>query len=415
MALPVVENPKPSLLRYSGDSLVRLLVISDIHCLSKDIEQGNGYAGATGSDFFIEERNARRNPILAIPNIWKTDAPRIDALICLGDLAHQSKRLPFLQAWHDLHQLARELDIPEVLAVTGNHDVLSRAEDVSDAEIRLEFLRTVSPDFPYRDQAFKKEYFGTGVATIELGQCCIIAIDTCRAHGHGSNADASKQIWEVGHISTAMREQIIAAITASEASHFVIMMHHHPDRVDDINDIHADSMKDGAEFLRDIGNLGKKCIVLHGHKHQVHLKHSAHGSPPPVVFSAATFASKPYPTQSRGFENLFHLVEVDMAEQRFPAGAIFSWNWSGTHWGESKHVDMPHYVAFGRQVDVVEIAKCLSQIPITSKVTAAELYCKCPDLKFLHINQVEALNDELKPFNRTVYAKHSKISAMLED
>ncbi|MGV1926551.1 metallophosphoesterase family protein [Agrobacterium tumefaciens] len=394
---------------------MRLLVISDIHCLSKDIEQGNGYAGATGSDFFIEERNARRNPILAIANVWKTDAPKIDALICLGDLAHQSKRLPFLQAWHDLHQLAEELAIPEVLAVTGNHDVLSRAEDVSDAEIRLEFLRTVSPDFPHRDQTFKNEYFGTGVATIELGQCCIIAIDTCRTHGHGSSAEVSKRIWEVGHISTGMREQIIAAMKASDASHFVIVMHHHPDRVDDIHDIYTDSMKDGAEFLRDIGSIGKKCIVLHGHKHQVHLKHAAHGSPPPIVFSAATFASKPYPTQSRGFENLFHVVEVDMAEQRFPAGAILSWNWSGTQWGESKHVDMPYYVAFGRPVSVFEIAKSLSQIQITSKVTADELYSICPDLKYLHSNQIDALNDELKQFNRTVYAKHSKISAMLED
>jgi 3',5'-cyclic AMP phosphodiesterase CpdA len=394
---------------------VRILIISDIHCLSKDIELGKGYAGPTGSDFFIEERNARRNPILAIPNAWKVQPPKIDALICLGDLAHQSKRLPFLQAWHDLHHLAKILNIPEVLAVTGNHDVLSRAEDVLDAETRLEFLRSVSPDFPYRDQDFKRDYFGTGVATKELGSCCLIAIDTCRTHGQGSSAEISKRIWEVGHISTQMREQVIASIKASQATHFLIMMHHHPDRVDDIIDIHTDAMKDGAEFLRDIGGLGKKCIVLHGHKHQVYLKHSLHGSPPPIVFSAATFASKPYPSQSRGFENLFHVIEVDMNEKRFPAGAIYSWNWNGAQWGESKHVDMPHYVPFGRQVDLSAIAKVLAQIQITSKVTAVELHEKCPDLKFLHINQIDALNEELKPFKRTVYPKHSKIDAMLED
>jgi len=394
---------------------VRTLVISDIHCLSKDIEAANGYAGPNGSDFFIEERNARRNPILAIPHAWKAGAPKIDALICLGDLAHQSKRLPFLQAWHDLHQLAKTLDIHEVLAVTGNHDVLSRAEDVLDAETRLEFLRSVTPDFPYRDQTFKRDYFGTGVAAKRLGNCCIIAIDTCRTHGHGSSANISKQIWEVGHISTAMRELVIDAIKSSDATHFLIIMHHHPDRVDDINDIHADSMKDGAEFLRDIGDLGKKCIVLHGHKHQVHLKHSLHGSPPPVVFSAATFASNPYPSQSRGFENLFHVVEVDMDEHRFPAGAIYSWTWNGAQWVESKHADMPYHVPFGRRVDVADIARTLGEIQITSKVTASELHERCPDLKFLHINQIDALNEELRPFKRAVYAKHSKIDAMLEE
>ncbi len=104
-----------------------------------------------------------------------------------------------------------------------------------------------------------------------------------------------------------------------------------------------------------------------------------------------------------------------MNEKRFPAGAIYSWNWNGAQWGESKHVDMPHYVPFGRQVDLSAIAKVLAQIQITSKVTAVELHEKCPDLKFLHINQIDALNEELKPFKRTVYPKHSKIDAMLED
>ena len=128
---------------------MRLLVISDIHCLSKDIEKGGGYFGSTGSDFFVEERSSRRNPILAVLHACQKMSPKIDALICLGDLAHQSKRLPFMQAWNDLHQLSRELSIHDVLAVTGNHDVLSRAEDVLDAETRLEFLQTVNPDFPH--------------------------------------------------------------------------------------------------------------------------------------------------------------------------------------------------------------------------------------------------------------------------
>lgn len=394
---------------------MKFLIISDIHCVSKDLgSQSGAYHGGTGSDFYIEERSKKKNPIFSIEQALRDSDVSVDAILCLGDLAHQSKRLPFMQAWRDLHDLAERISCSHVLAVTGNHDILSRAEDVFDAEERMDFLKSVLPPFPSKDPDFNKEYFYKGYACIEISGCLIVAIDTCRLHGLGANADASKAIWEIGHITQAMHESILDRITSSDQENIIIMMHHHPVKVDDIKDIHTDAMPVGTRFIEDLGNTGKKSILMHGHKHQVNLKIATHGNPPPVIFSAATFAAKPYPQQFRDFQNLFHVLKIEDTEDSFPSGSILSWTWSGYEWKQSRHNEMPHIVPFGKRVSISEIAKTLGTLQLTSQIKRDALLSACPDLKFLKAGEFEELNELLEPLKRRIYLHRLEIDAMVE-
>ncbi|PID46341.1 MAG: hypothetical protein CSB47_04505 [Proteobacteria bacterium] len=397
---------------------MRFLIISDIHCVSRELSKLNGgYHGSTGSDFFIEERSSTKNPIFAIEAALKDANMQVDAILCLGDFAHQSKQLPFLQVWRDIHDLAAVLDVKEVYGITGNHDILSRAEDVQDASVRLDFLKSVRPAFPHSNDAFRADYFQDGVASAELGDCCLIAIDTCRAHGLGGDAEQTKGIWEVGLVTADMQEKILRIASESEKDHILVIMHHHPIKVDELEDIYPDAMEDGAQFLKALGDTGKKCLLVHGHKHQVHLKITELGTAySPIVFSAATFSARPYPTQINGFYNLFHIIDFDTSETTFPAGEIFSWSWSGTSWVKSKHDLMPFHVPFGREVDVIALAKELAELnlPATGTLRAEALFDECQNLKFFRITELEALNKELAPHGRVILPLNSKIHAMME-
>ena len=397
---------------------MRFLIISDIHCVSRELSKlKGGYHGSTGSDFFIEERSSTKNPIFAIEAVLKDANMNVDAILCLGDFAHQSKQLPFLQVWRDIHDLAASLDVKEVYGITGNHDILSRAEDVQDASVRLDFLKGVRPPFPHSNAAFRANYFQDGVASSELGDCCLIAIDTCRAHGLGGDEEQTKSIWEVGLVTAEMQEKIVRIASESDKDHILVIMHHHPIKVDEIEDIYPDAMKDGAQFLKALGDTGKKCLLVHGHKHQVNLKVTELGTAfSPIVFSAATFAARPYPTQTNGFYNLFHIIDFDTLETTFPAGAIFSWSWSGTSWVESKHDTMPFHVPFGKDVDINALAQELAalNLPETRKLAAEELFNSCENLKFLRITDLDALNRELESHGRALFPLNSKIHAMME-
>lgn len=395
---------------------MRFIIVSDIHCMSKELKdvQG-GYAGSQGSSFFIEERLPSRNPIMAIEQAVSDFRGSIDAILCLGDMAHQSKRLPMLQAWTDLHELGRKLNVPDVVGITGNHDLLSRVDSIDDAENRTDFLKNISPRFPNRDESFSASYFLNGVASKEYEQCLLIAVDTCRWHGLGKDDKTSEKIWNIGHVSEAMTEEILRQISASTLSHVLIMMHHHPTKVDDILDTEQDQMSSGAQLLSAIGDTDKNCVVIHGHKHQVNIKRHSKGVRPPIVFSSATFAARPYPNQTSGFYNQFHILELDTTKTSFPSGAIYSWNWAAPAWTKSKLDTMPFRQAFGPEISLERLATELADLPLTSKVAYQELFIGCPDLEFLPMSQFDDLNEILvNKYKRMLVAHQSTIQAMIE-
>jgi Calcineurin-like phosphoesterase len=391
---------------------MKILVLSDIHALSKDLSKAHGaYFGEIAGEFFAENRLPTDNPIIAIGQLLKDEVGQIDALMCLGDMAHQGKELALLAVWRDIHDTASQLNIRSVISVTGNHDIKSRIEDIDEAKIRIEFLKSISPRFPGHDQSLSDDYHRDGIGACELGDCLIIALDTCQSHGFGG--ENQKTIWSIGCLTERMTSRALELIEKSTKLHVIILMHHHPLRVDEVTDPEYDQMEGGTKFIEALGNSRKNCLVMHGHKHMVGLKMSGLGANPPVVFSAASLAAFPHRGQAWHFSNQFHIVEFKTSNCKFPEGTIYSWEWVGTKWEKSKKPAMPHKRNFGKNPNVGETAQLLSTLSVTSYLGISELTDKIPDIAFLSPQQITQINDLLEPNYRRLIDNFGEVSGLI--
>ena len=390
---------------------MRFLVVSDIHAVSSELVQADRYFGSPGSDFHIEDREKSKNRIFAIENCLSTWPKKVDALLCLGDMAHQSKQLPLMQVWNDIHELARRLDIRDVFAVTGNHDVGSRSDTLASVQNRLEFLKSITPQFPNSDCDFYKSYFLEGVASRSLERCELIAIDTCSTHGLGGS-EASK-IWQIGSLTERMIEQVIERVEASSHQHVLIMMHHHPLKVDEILDPDYDQLDSGANFVSRLSSTTKKIFVMHGHKHLVGLRSHAMSTSNPIIFSSASLAARPYEGQHNGFYNQFHLIDFDFDVTSHVEGSIFSWDWGASQWNKSSSKRMPHEQAFGMEVDVNRVVNELESVQFQGFLPRDKLLMQVPMLKFCNPKQIDDINDRLEDLGRAIVVKREKISGLI--
>lgn len=374
-------------------SKVRFLIISDIHAMSEDLEQLGGYVGRPGGRLRVEYRDKIKNLVLAIPSSLQDFRCKIDGLICLGDIAHQAKRLPLLQTWTDINQIAADLNIPQVLSVTGNHDKLSRAEDADKIEEMITYLQALYPMFPSPNLVFSEHYHTHGYAHLEIEKCGIICIDTCKLHGLGG--ENVGEILGRGHLTNDAIEKTCALIKASDCHHYIIAMHHHPVRLDPIKDSDYDQIKNGEIFIQELKKTGKKLIIVHGHKHCVSLTqaNTQHGDP--IVFSASSLAAYPYRDAEPYFTNMFHVLEIDLDNKGKMCGNIYTWNWSGRAWEKSKDSKMPYQQSFGIIPNILNITSQIESISFTSFLSKDELLRAVPEIEFVSSVQIDLINENL--------------------
>lgn len=395
---------------------MKFLIVSDIHAISEELSvlpKEHGYHGGDGSNFRIENRTTIGNPVLAIKDCLTAHEGEIDALICLGDFAHQAKKLVLLQVWHDLHYVAEQLRIPTVIGVTGNHDIATRVDDLDNAASRVEFLKQIRPQFPSQSSQLTDGYRKDGVGVCRVGDCLLIALDTCQLHGLGRDRDASQKIWSVGHMTDGMIEKSVAEIEKTDCEHVLVVMHHHPLKIDEIVDEHYDQMSKGPHFLELLGSSGKNCIVVHGHKHLVNIKKAPVGDRPAFLLSAASLAAFPYRGQETHYSNQFHLLDFDLSVSHRPQGTIFSWDWGAFKWEESKKHSMPHVKKFGPTLNISGIESQLKKIPIVSSLNRARLIDAVPDIEYLSLDEIEELNKRLDPTGREIVLRQSQVTGMI--
>lgn len=395
---------------------MRALILSDIHCVSRElmaIPNSLGYHGVAGSSFYIEDRSPTLNRILSISNCLKDEVGKIDALLCLGDFAHQSKQLPFLQSWTDIKEIAATLAIPVTIGITGNHDIASRVENMEDAESRIDFLRSV-PGFPFRDPETHRDYFASGVCSVDIGSVLVIAIDTCRTHGFGKDEATNRKIWSRGHITQQMIDEICKRIQECNHQHIVLMMHHHPEKVDQLDDPDFDQMQDGPQLMTELARFPKAIFVLHGHKHLVRLKHASTGLNPPIVLSAASLAAHPYPGYGQYHANQFHILEIDTSEASRAQGRVLSWDWGSSRWEPSKKPDMPHSQRFGPIISLSDLADKLGKLTVVSQIDLAAIRLSVPEIDYFQVSRVDDLNNLLAGFGYEIIPHKSEIFAMVK-
>jgi hypothetical protein len=172
-------------------------------------------------------------------------------------------------------------------------------------------------------------------------------------------------------------------------------------------------MSKGPSFLKALGDSGKNCIVVHGHKHLVNLKRATVGDRPAVLLSASSLAAYPYRGQEGHFSNQFHLLDLDIAERSRPQGTVYSWDWGASRWEESKKHSMPHIKKFGPIPIIGAIEEQLKQLPIIGSLNRSKLLEAVPDLEYLSLDEIEVINKRLEPTGREILLRQSKVSGMI--
>lgn len=360
---------------------MKILVISDLHAMSTELKNKDAYVGRTGGKLYVENRNPKENQILAMHKALSRYSGQIDILFCVGDIAHQAKKIVTMLAWRDIHDLSKSLGIKEVIAVTGNHDIASRPDDFEEDEPRA-FLHKLTPPFPSSDPDFNSSYQSNGIARKHIGRSQIIAIDTCKLHGYGG-ANASS-IFNKGHISNGVIEKLSEFASSQRGDYNIILMHHHPRKIDEIEDRDYDFIANGADLIRTLEQSQTPSLIVHGHKHFVRLTGPGDNVFSPMVFSASSFAANAYEDMERFFSNQFHLIDIKSVNSKNRlVGCINSWDWVGSKWESAKNERMPGYVGFGRLDDVDAIAlKIYNVVNRGGSLIGQQARSEVPDLEW---------------------------------
>ena len=342
----------------------------------------------------MESISTSENPILSIPECLEAYNGKIDGLLCLGDLAHQAKRLPFAATWQRLHDVARDLEIPIILGVTGNHDKASRASDETDLEMQ-NYGQFISPSFPSADKNFNQKYYSDGFAHVDIVDARVICLDTCRLHGLGGID--FQNVFAVGSISQPMIDGVSQLAKSTNLSNVVIMMHHHPDKVHPEYDNSGDVMKRGRSFLAELAEIDKKIIVLHGHKHMVAVNYVPGYQAEIPVFSAASLSCFPFSGDHELSANQFHIIDLDVSgKSPLKTGEILSWEWHVSKWKPSKKDYMTHVVPIGKKADILAIVQQLRNLSPTTFLERDELISAIPEIEFATKTQIEEINEHFE-------------------
>lgn len=371
---------------------MKILVLSDIHAMSKQLYDKNGYFGAAGSSFYAETRDKIENRILAIPDILNKYIGKIDTVIVLGDLAHQAKQLPMVRIWDDIHFAAKKLQVKDIVGIVGNHDIFSRAESIEEAEDLRGYLKTIEPRFPTANERVVDQYFSEGVASYELDDCLIIILNTCDLHGIGKGEEAVKKLYEKGNISDHMIGIVKRKLTETKLTHAVIAMHHHPRKLESVGDNDDDVMEKGEKLLKVIEDSDKNVLLLHGHKHLVCVSKASNNKKSPIIFSSASLAAEAYPGQAKFYSNQFHLIDYDLSNKEYPKGKIYSWDWADPGWEPSRRPHMPYEKPFGMEVDFSKIHNEIISLPRKNIYEHTELINQIPSLEGCSKNDIEEIN-----------------------
>ncbi|MGH1464123.1 MAG: metallophosphoesterase family protein [Cognatishimia sp.] len=373
---------------------MKFLIVSDIHAISGDLFKAKAYGENKPSYCDVESNSPSENPILSIAESLPKYRGKIDALLCLGDLAHQAKRLPFAAAWQRLHEVAEQLDIRHVLGVTGNHDKASRSTDESDLAMQ-DYGQFITPSFPSSDKAFNDQYYKAGVASRDINNSRVICIDTCRLHGLGG--EKFKEVFSIGSMTDAMIAKVSKLTTDSLHPTVIIMMHHHPDKVHPVFDIDDDVMTKGGAMFEELAKIDKKIIVLHGHKHMVAVNYKPGFMNDIPVLSAASLSCLPYSGDHELSANQFHIIDLDVAgNSQQKTGEILSWEWHVSKWKPSKKDYMTHVVPIGKSANITNIVQKLRALAPTQFLEKDELLNEIPEIEFATKAQIEEINEKFE-------------------
>jgi predicted phosphodiesterase len=331
-------------------------------------------------------------------------------LLCPGDITNHASHEAFVKGWENLRALRDKLSATELIAVTGNHEVQSRAPESMQTVGLVE--ETVDPvgllqsiiDYPAAFPSAPDKrwiYWGRGYEIIEEGDAVVVLINSCHFH-----ITMLPNEYERGKISevvlNSFRERVAAL--ASTKKFRIVLMHHHPISHPDVDGSGQIDMYNGSKLMEILNESYYEWLIIHGHKHDPRLIRAQGAASPAVVFSAGSFGAALSGALATKTKNQFYILNLESTSNASGTlemrGKVEAYYWSATEWRAAVEYEhgLPNGCGFASNVNIDSIAADIRDHLATLSQSFAkwdEICTAIPTLNYLMPFEIKKLRHVL--------------------
>ncbi|MGF6998828.1 metallophosphoesterase family protein [Paraburkholderia sp. GAS32] len=323
-----------------AEKRIRVAVLSDLHY--------DRPLGTQPSRPSIARNGPAGDPMQALLNkIAQSQGDtqlRADYLLCGGDITNKANPEGFLEGWRKLKELQNALGARHLLAVTGNHEVNSRAgekdDEAGNSERALDPLAVIQrhADYPsttFADGDQRWVYWGRGFLFIEEQDILFLLVNS--SHFHPTTRQNEFERGRVGDVALQLlRQELKPRVEANRSRAFIALMHHHPIPYEPL-DMAEDriNMYNGSQLMESLQETGVSWLVIHGHKHFPRLIPSQGGMGSPFVFAVGSFGAFLDGDLALKTQLQFYIAEIELQDQTLrpkAKGHVRAMSWSGSTW-----------------------------------------------------------------------------------
>lgn len=283
--------------------------------------------------------------------------PKADLLICPGDITTGACTRSFVRGWEDLNRLKQTLGAEQLIAATGNHEIISRAtkeHSISgNAEIAIQPFEHLieTQNYPARFDSPDKKwvYWGRGYQVAHGDNWVVVIINSC--HYHNSLLPNEYERGRIGQAALAELREALKGLSKSYL-YRIVVLHHPPSNHEDFNvDLGRTPMYNGDLLLQALEETGEDWLVIHGHKHLFRLTKSGSTEYSPTILGAASFGALLTAELANQTKNQFYIVELSIeneASDNRLKGQLESIYWDSSSWNICTEVahGLPHGCGF---------------------------------------------------------------------
>lgn len=386
---------------------LKIAVVSDIHA----DEQENRWTRIA-----CEPPNALRNqhPLSDLQEVITAESLRCDYLIVPGDITNQASPSGLTYAWRRLNELAASFGA-RMLAVPGNHDVVTRAPAVD----RSQSLKNLLPGFPTPDPSGHARFWEKGWLLIEETQHRVLLLDSTRGFPKYPANDDEKSPEFQQYLSELERGSISQQVEEELAEHLrelkgtklnIVVVHHHPQEHQNrryMQDSYGPMIRGGdlLDILSQNAQAGR-WILIHGHKHIPQLVNATSStSNGPLILCAGSLGAKLWEPLDSVTRNQFHILTATndpVTGTSSLRGRVETFTWGyGVGWYRSDQLGsgLPPHGGFGSSEDFRIINGLIKGVMESENLTFidySDLISKVPQLPFILPADVDFLEDLLE-------------------
>lgn len=321
-----------------------ILVVSDLHAVTDEERKSDSYL------FYKDSKSSFEDDFL----IYLRDLDKsIDVLVCPGDIANMADENAFELGWKFLHKIQKQLEIPVMLTVPGNHDHKSRKDEKLSP---THFLQYLTPQFPLDDYSQNTHFWAWNwIAENSNEYFNTVLLNTSAYHGY------KKDGHDRGRVSHEACERIGDEVREFSNKVFnLLVCHHAPYKMEHAYNQEDNQEIQGAQNLIHIleSNINSPWLVIHGHKHFAEIRYAiSKRNAPTTLFSSGSLAAKSKTEK----DNHFHIIEIDISETQNAGrivGVVSNYQYKiGVGWDLSTSNLVPGVTGFGGDVRIPQLAK----------------------------------------------------------